>query len=182
VETFKKLKAYVDPGSPGRDWNLATGMVIEGKAGFQMMGDWAKGEFVNANKVAGKDYGCFMAGGPKMPYAIGGDVFVFPKSKNKDSEAAQKKLAELMISPAMQVSFNNKKGSIPIRTDVDTSKMDICAQAGVQAVKEGRLLSSDNELLSPDAKGAFDDAVSKFWNSDQSVDDAIKSMAAALKR
>ncbi len=182
VETFKKLKAYVDPGSPGRDWNLATGMVIEGKAGFQMMGDWAKGEFVNAGKVAGKDYGCFMAGGPKMPYAIGGDVFVFPKGKSKDTEAAQKKLAEMMISPAMQVAFNNKKGSIPIRTDVDTSKMDMCAQMGVQAVKEGRLLSSDNELLSPDAKGSFDDAISKFWNSDQSVDDAIKSLAVALKR
>jgi len=182
VETFKKLKGYVDPGSPGRDWNLATGMVIEGKAAFQMMGDWAKGEFVNANKVAGKDYGCFMAGGPKMPYAIGGDVFVFPKGKSKDTEAAQMKLAEMMISPAMQVAFNNKKGSIPIRTDVDTSKMDICAQAGVQAVKEGRLLSSDNELLSPDAKGSFDDAISKFWNSDQSVDDAIKSLAVALKR
>jgi len=182
VETFKKLKGYVDPGSPGRDWNLATGMVIEGKAGFQMMGDWAKGEFINANKVAGKDFGCFMAGGPKMPYAIGGDVFVFPKSKNKDSEAAQKKLAEMMISPAMQVAFNNKKGSIPIRTDVDTSKMDVCAQAGVQAIKEGRLLSSDNELLSPDAKGAFEDVVSKFWNSDMSVDDALKSMTVALKR
>jgi glucose/mannose transport system substrate-binding protein len=147
-----------------------------------MMGDWAKGEFVNANKVAGKDYGCFMAGGPKMPYAIGGDVFVFPKSKSKDAEAAQMKLAEMMISPAMQVAFNNKKGSIPIRTDVDTSKMDICAQAGVQAVKEGRLLSSDNELLSPDAKGAFDDAISKFWNSNQSVDDAVKALGVALKR
>jgi glucose/mannose transport system substrate-binding protein len=182
VETFKKLKAYVDPGSPGRDWNLATGMVIDGKAAFQMMGDWAKGEFVNANKVAGKDYGCFMAGGPKMPYAIGGDVFVFPKSKSKDSDAAQAKLAEMMISPAMQVAFNNKKGSIPIRTDVDTSKMDICAQAGVQAVKEGRLLQSDNELLSPDAKGAYEDVISKFWNSDQSVDDTVKALAVALKR
>jgi glucose/mannose transport system substrate-binding protein len=182
VETFKKLKAYVDPGSPGRDWNLATGMVIEGKAAFQMMGDWAKGEFVNANKVAGKDYGCFMAGGPKMPYAIGGDVFVFPKGKSKDSEAAQVKLAEMMISPAMQVAFNNKKGSIPIRTDVDTSKMDVCAQAGVQAVKEGRLLQSDNELLSPDAKGAYEDVISKFWNSDQSVDDTVKALAVALKR
>jgi glucose/mannose transport system substrate-binding protein len=147
-----------------------------------MMGDWAKGEFVNAGKSAGKDYGCFMAGGPKMAYAIGGDVFVFPKSKAKDSEAAQHKLAEMMISPAMQVAFNNKKGSIPIRTDVDTSKMDVCAQMGVQAVKEGRLLQSDNELLSPDAKGAFEDAVSKFWNSDQSVDDAIKAMAVGLKR
>lgn len=182
VETFKKLKGYVDPGSPGRDWNLATGMVIEGKAAFQMMGDWAKGEFVNAGKTAGKEYGCFMAGGPKMPYAIGGDVFVFPKQKSADSAAAQKKLAEMMISPEGQVAFNNKKGSIPIRTDVDTSKMDICAQAGVQAIKENRLLQSDNELLSPDAKGAFEDAVSKFWNSSQSADDAIKSMAVALKR
>jgi glucose/mannose transport system substrate-binding protein len=182
VETYRKLKGYVDPGSPGRDWNLATGMVIEGKAAFQMMGDWAKGEFVNAGKTAGKDYGCFMAGGPKMAYAIGGDVFVFPKGKTKDSEAAQMKLAEMMISPAMQVSFNNKKGSIPIRTDVDTSKMDICAQAGVQAVKEGRLLQSDNELLSPDAKGAYEDVISKFWNSDQSVDDAVKAVGVALKR
>ncbi|MEY4906312.1 MAG: hypothetical protein RL260_30 [Pseudomonadota bacterium] len=182
VDTFKKLKGYVDAGSPGRDWNLATGMVIEGKAAFQMMGDWAKGEFVNAGKTAGKEYGCFMAGGPKMPYAIGGDVFVFPKQKAPDAAAAQKKLAEMMISPEGQVAFNNKKGSIPIRTDVDTSKMDMCAQMGVQAVKEGRLLQGTNELLSPDAVGAFEDAISKFWNSNQSTDDAIKAMATALKR
>ena len=67
-------------------------------------------------------------------------------------------------------------------TDVDTSKMDVCAQAGVQAVKEGRLLQSDNELLSPDAKGAYEDVISKFWNSDQSVDDAVKAVGVALKR
>jgi len=182
LESFKKLKDYVDPGSPGRDWNLATAMVIDGKAGFQLMGDWAKGEFINAKKVAGQDFGCFMAGGPKMPYAIGGDVFVFPKNSKADSVAAQKKLAEMMISPAVQVAFNNKKGSIPIRTDVDLSKVDICAQAGVQAIKENRLLESTNDLMSPDANGAFDDAVSKFWNSNQSVDDALKAMTAAVKR
>ena len=73
-------------------------------------------------------------------------------------------------------------GAVPIRTDVDTSKMDMCAQMGVQAVKEGRLLQGTNELLSPDAKGAFEDAVSKYWNSSQSADDAIKAMATALKR
>jgi glucose/mannose transport system substrate-binding protein len=37
-------------------------------------------------------------------------------------------------------------------------------------------------LLSPDANGAFEDAVSKFWNSNQSVDDALKVMASAVKR
>jgi glucose/mannose transport system substrate-binding protein len=184
VESFKKLKGYVDPGSPGRDWNIATGMVIEGKAGFQFMGDWAKGEFVNAKKAAGTDFGCFMAGGPKMAYAIGGDVFVFPKTKAGETTAtpAQRKLAELMISPAGQVAFNNKKGSIPIRTDVDLTSVDICAQQGVNAIKENRLLESDNELLTPDAKGAFEDAVSKYWNSAQSADDAIKAMGTALKR
>jgi glucose/mannose transport system substrate-binding protein len=182
LESFKKLKGYVDAGSPGRDWNLATAMVIDGKAGFQFMGDWAKGEFVNAGKTAGKEFGCFMAGGPQMAYAIGGDVIVFPKSSKPDTAAAQKKLAEMMISPAGQVAFNNKKGSIPIRTDVDLSSVDICAQAGVQAIKENRLLESDNELLTPDAKGAFEDAVSKFWNSSQSVDEAIKAMTTALKR
>lgn len=182
LESFRKLKGYVDAGSPGRDWNLATGMVIEGKAAFQMMGDWAKGEFVNAGKTAGKEYGCFMAGGPKMPYTIGGDVFVFPKQKSADSVAAQKKLAEMMISKEGQVAFNNKKGSIPVRLDVDTSKMDVCAQMGLQAVKEGRLLQGTNELLSPDAVGAFEDAVSKFWNTNQTVDEGIKAMGTALKR
>lgn len=181
VESFKKLKNYVDAGSAGRDWNLATAMVIDGKAGMQFMGDWAKGEFITAKKTAGKDFGCFMAGGPKMPYAIGGDVFVFPKNKSPDAAVAQAKMAEMMISPAVQVAFNNKKGSIPIRTDVDLTNVDICAAQGVQAIKENRLLESDNELLTPDAKGAFEDAVSKYWNSNQSTDDAIKAMAAALK-
>ena len=181
LENYKTLKGYVDPGSPGRDWNLATGMVITGKAGFQFMGDWAKGEFVAAGQSAGKEYGCIMAGGAKSPYVVGGDVFVFPKSKT-DNKAAQMKLAAMMYSKEGQVAFNNKKGSIPIRTDVDLTKVDICAQAGVNAMKENRLMESNDQLLSPDANGAFEDAISKFWNSDQSVDDAVKALSASLKR
>lgn len=182
LEDFKKLKQFVDPGSPGRDWNLATAMVIEGKAAFQFMGDWAKGEFINAGKAHGKDFGCALVGGPTTPYIIGGDVFVFPKSKDPKAAEAQQKLAAMMYSKEGQVAFNNKKGSIPIRTDVDLSKVDACASTGVKALKERRLLESQNQLMSPDANGAMDDAVSKFWNSDQSVDDALKAMTAALKR
>ena len=181
VENFKKLKAYVDPGSPGRDWNLATGMVIDGKAGFQLMGDWAKGEFINGKKTAGKEFGCFMAGGANSPYSIGGDVFVFPKNKDPSTLATQKKMAEMMISPAVQVAFNNKKGSIPIRTDVDLTTVDVCAAGGVKAIKENRLIEGIDDLVSPDVKGAFEDAISKFWNSDQSAGDAVKAVAAALK-
>ena len=86
-----------------------------------------------------------------------------------------------MISPAIQVAFNNKKGSIPIRTDVDLSGVDICAAQGVKAVKDNRLVEGIDDLLSPDVKGAFEDAISKYWNSNQSADDVIKAVAAALK-
>jgi glucose/mannose transport system substrate-binding protein len=182
LEDFKKLKQYVDSGSPGRDWNLATGMVIEGKAAFQFMGDWAKGEFINAGKVHGKDFGCALVAGPTTPYVIGGDVFVFPKSDKPGVKDAQMKLAAMMYSKEGQVAFNNKKGSIPIRTDVDLSKIDACAATGVKALKERRLVEAHEQFLAPDAVGAFEDAVSKFWNSDQSVDDALKAMQTAVKR
>jgi glucose/mannose transport system substrate-binding protein len=33
-------------------------MVIEGKGGMQMMGDWAKGEFLKAGKKPGTDFVC----------------------------------------------------------------------------------------------------------------------------
>lgn len=181
LEAYKRLKDYVDPRSPGRDWNVATAMVTDGTAGFQFMGDWAKGEFIFAKKTAGKDFGCFMAGGPKMPYAIDGDVFVFPKSNKPGTTEAQKKLAELVMSPAVQIAFNNKKGSIPVRSDIDLGSIDMCAQGGVQAIKENRLFESHIKLLSIEGSGAVDDVMGKFWNSNQSVDDAIKALAVAVK-
>ena len=62
-ETFDRMSTLsapiVDDNFSGRDWNLATAMVINGEAGFQMMGDWAKGEFLNAGKVPGQDFLCF---------------------------------------------------------------------------------------------------------------------------
>jgi len=42
-DNLAKLRDYVDPNYAGRDWNLATAMVIKGDALVQVMGDWAKG-------------------------------------------------------------------------------------------------------------------------------------------
>jgi glucose/mannose transport system substrate-binding protein len=49
-QRMSQIRKLVDKDFSGRDWNVASGMVISGKAGFQMMGDWAKGEFLNAKK------------------------------------------------------------------------------------------------------------------------------------
>ncbi len=182
VVSFKRLHDYVDAGSANRNWNDATSLVISGKAGVQIMGDWAKGEFQAAKQTAGKEFGCFPGFGPKSPYIIAGDVFVFPKTTNADAIKAQHLLATTFTSPKTQVAFNIKKGSIPIRTDVDAKAMDICAQAGLEVMKDpSRHLPNPEMLTSPDTAGVLQDVVTKFWNTNQSADDAIKAIAAAVK-
>jgi len=182
LASFKKLKNYTDAGAPNRNWNDATSMVISGKAGVQIMGDWAKGEFQAAKQTAGKEFGCFPGFGPKAPYIIAGDVFVFPKTNDAAAIKSQQLLATVMTSPATQVAFNNKKGSIPIRTDVDAKSMDICAQQGIAAMKDvSRQLPNPEMLVAPDIAGALQDVVTKFWNTNQSVDDAVKAVGAAVK-
>ena len=99
------------------DWNLATASVITGQAAGQIMGDWAQGEFAVAEQVAGKDYSCLPGLGVNPVLSLGGDAFYFPKNKDAAVTAAQLELASLMISKEVQVNFNLKKGSLPIRGD-----------------------------------------------------------------
>jgi glucose/mannose transport system substrate-binding protein len=182
LASFKRLHNYVDAGSPNRNWNDATAMVISGKAGVQIMGDWAKGEFATAHQTAGKEFGCFPGFGPKSPYLVAGDVFVFPRTSDAAQVKSQQLLATVFTAPATQVAFSNKKGSIPIRTDVDIKSLDLCAQMGVTIMKDvSRQLPTPEMLITPDLEGSLQDVITKFWNTNESVDDAAKAIAAALK-
>lgn len=181
LEKFKKLRTYSDAGFPGRSWNDTTALLVTDKAGFQTVGDWAKGEFLAAGKTAGKEFGCFQGWGPKAAYTVSGDVFVLPKTSNKEAIAAQQLLAKVITSPSTQVAFNMKKGSIPIRPDVDASAMDICAQAGVIALKDPARATPDARmLLAPDVVGNVIDVVTKFWNTDMKAEDAQGLLGKAL--
>ena len=180
--TFKRLKSYVDPGSPGRNWNDATALVIGGKAGFQVMGDWAKGEFTNARQVAGRHYGCMAGLGPETPYLIQGDVFVFPRTDDGQAVRAQQLLANVVSQPALQVSFSKLKGSIPVRTDVDAAELDLCAQKGIEIMKDRARQAGVTEVyLTPDQNGAMQDVLTAYWNTSMPVEKAQKSIANALK-
>ncbi len=181
VDTFGKLRAYADPAGP-QDWNQVTAGVISGKIAMQVMGDWAKGELLAANLTPGKEVGCALVG-KEANFMMGGDIFVFAKTTDKDQIAAQAMLAKTMISPETQVLFNNKKGSIPIRTDVDTSKMDVCAQIGVKAVQDpAGQAPAANMLISADLDGALQDVVTKFWSTPaMTTDQFIEAYAKAFK-
>lgn len=146
------------------------------------MGDWAKGEFVAAGKVADKDYGCTVLSNGSGGYVMGGDVFVFPKAKDPSTTKAQMTLARLMLTPETQIQFALKKGSIPVRSDVDTSALDACAQKGMRYVADKAQQMPSGDMLAPPALiGALQDAISQYWNTDMSADEFSAKVAAALK-
>lgn len=179
---FKRMQSYVDAGSPGRNWNDATAMLISGKGGVQVMGDWVKGEFTAARQVAGKDYGCIAGLGAQVPYLIQGDVFVFPKTTNPEAVRAQKLLASVIVQPATQLAFSKLKGSIPVRTDVDAGQMDACAQKGIAVMKDkSRQVGVTEVYLTPDQNGAIQDVLTAYWNTSMTVEKAQKNFAAALR-
>jgi glucose/mannose transport system substrate-binding protein len=179
---FKRMQSYVDAGAPGRNWNDATAMLIGGRAGVQVMGDWVKGEFTAAKQVAGQHYGCIAGLGPASPYLIQGDVFVFPKTTNPAAVRAQKLLASVIVAPATQLAFSKLKGSIPVRTDVDASQMDVCAQKGMSIMKDkSRQVGVSEVYLTPDQNGAIQDVLTAYWNTGMTVETAQKRFAAALK-
>lgn len=178
-QTFGKLRDLVDEGSPNRNWNDATNLVITGKAAAQVMGDWARGEFSLAGLEADVDYGC-IPGPSKKPYlTLGGDVFLFPKQDDPELEAAQLKMASMMIDPTVQAKFNNAKGSLPVRDDVDMAVADACMKKGLELLKNPDApVKPRNALLSADADGQLQDVISQFWNNaDMAAEDAQKQFA-----
>jgi glucose/mannose transport system substrate-binding protein len=181
AEMFRQLGSLMDPGMPGRNWNDATAMVITGKAAMQVMGDWAKGEFQSAGQTPGKEYGCVVPGAGG--YVMGGDVFVFPLLKDPAGQAAQKKLAGILFDPAVQVAFNIKKGSVPVRSDASGAGMDSCAQKGIAALKDpAKQLPSTSYLISPDENGALNDVITQYLNApDETPDAFIAKFAAAVQ-
>ena len=185
-DQMRKLKSYTDQGSPGRDWNVATGMVMEGKAAFQIMGDWAKGEFAAAGMEPGKDYLCSPTPS-NSGYLYNVDSFIFYKNAGKDKVDGQKLLASLMMGKNFQKVFNIYKGSIPARLDVSMDDFDMCAKKSNSDLKtagsKGGLLPSfaHGMALRLAQKGAIQDVVTEHFNSDMSSQDAAKKVAAAVK-
>ncbi len=147
-----------------QDWNQATNLVITGQAGAQIMGDWAQGEFQVAGQVAGEDYTCLPGLGVNEVISTGGDAFYFPKQDDPEIEAAQKELAALLLSPEVQVSFNLKKGSLPVRGDIDLSAANDCMKKGLEILAAGAILTEADQLLSPDTQGQLEDLMVEFWN------------------
>lgn len=164
IQAFGDLRTLIDEGYSARLWQEATAMVIAGQAAAQIMGDWAQGEFAVAGQVAGVDYDCLPGLGVNQVLDAGGDVFIFPKQNDPEIEAAQKRMAALLLSPEVQVNFNLAKGSLPVRGDIDMSAANACMQKGLEILAQpGGVLTAGNVVWTEDTVQRQEDLMSQYF-------------------
>jgi glucose/mannose transport system substrate-binding protein len=180
-----KLKSYVDADFSGRDWNLASAMVIEGKAGMQFMGDWAKGEFLKAGQKPGTDFVCIRFPGTQGAVTFNSDQFMM-FNVGDANKGAQMKMASAIEDPAFQSAFNVVKGSAPARTDVPNDAFDDCGKKAMadlaEADKNGKLFGSmAHGHANPAAvKNAMYDVITRHFNGELDSKAAAEELANAV--
>jgi glucose/mannose transport system substrate-binding protein len=185
-DRMAQLRKYVDKDFSNRDWNLASAMVIQGKAGFQIMGDWAKGEFINAKKVPGKDFLCFRVPGTQGMVSFNSDQFAM-FNVGAGAKDAQVKLASAIMNPSFQSAFNVVKGSVPARTDVPDTAFDDCGKKGMKDLAEantkGTLVGSmaHGHSVPASVKNAFYDVITQHFNGKMDSAAATKALVMAAE-
>ncbi len=184
-DRMTKLRTYVDDNFSGRDWNLASAMVIENKAGLQFMGDWAKGEFVKAGKKPGEDFVCIRYPETQGAITFNSDLFAMFKV-SEDKVKSQMAIASAIENPEFQSAFNVVKGSAPARTDVSDAAFDACGKKAIADVKEasgkGTMFGSmAHGYASPaSVKNAFFDVITRQFNGELSSEEAVQELVTAV--
>ncbi|WP_246160174.1 ABC transporter substrate-binding protein [Aureimonas fodinaquatilis] len=189
VEVFdilRKSTEYFDGATQGRPWNLAAAMVIEGKAGFLFMGDWAKGEFSAAGKVPDVDYICAVRPGNEGIFTFIADGFTFFGQRGSDGATpGQLEMASVISSPDFQERGAKFKGAIPAMKSASLDGFDSCSQkaaADLLATSEsGGLVPSQNQGTTEAVLGAIRDVVTNFINSNQDSASAAAELANAVQ-
>lgn len=186
-DKMEQLRGFVDDNFSGRDWNLASAMVINGEAAFQIMGDWAKGEFLNAGKKPGTDFLCFRVPGTEGTVTFNSDQFMMFRQDDPEATKAQMAMAAAIESPEFQVAFNTVKGSVPARTDVPDTEFDDCGKKGMADLKAaseaGTLLGSmGHGHANPAAvKNAMYDVITAHFNGEYDSRQAAEELVNAVE-
>jgi glucose/mannose transport system substrate-binding protein len=193
VKALKQMRLmvskYMDPGIAGRDYNTATSMIAKGQAVFMIMGDWQIGIFTAAGLKTPEDYKCAQAPTDwgKPGFVLNSDSVVFFKQSDPDYVEGQKLLAHLIMSPKFQTVFNQAKGSIPARLDIDLKDFNPCQQLSQKdleaSIKDGTLVRSmaHNMTILQKYRGAILDTVTSFVNNPKMTpEEAANAMADAV--
>lgn len=123
LERMKTLVGYANEDHAALSWDAAAQMLVDGKAVFNIMGDWAEGYFKAKGWEPGVDFVWASAPGTRGSFILCIDAFGVPKDAvNKEGARAWVKT---IASIEAQDIFNPVKGSVPARSGADKSLYDV---------------------------------------------------------
>jgi glucose/mannose transport system substrate-binding protein len=162
IDDYGALLDFVNPDYSGMEWDAATQLVIDGDAGYNVMGDWAEAAFEQAGLTYNQEYTTFPTPGTAGVFDFLADSFTLPVGA--PHEQAAKDWLATISSAEGQKAFNLAKGSIPSRTDTVASDYPAYQQTAIASFAEDTVVSSlaHGAAASTSWSGAISTAVSRF--------------------
>ncbi len=140
LNDYATLLEFTNEDRQSLDWPDATQLVIDGEAGFNVMGDWAVAAFEEQDKVFGTDFTTFPVPGTDGVFDFLADSFTLPVgAPNPDGTKAW---LSTVAGPEGQAAFNAAKGSIPANTEADTADFGEYQQTAIESYANDKIVSS----------------------------------------
>lgn len=180
LEDYATLISYTNKDRANLDWPDATQQIIDGKAAYNVMGDWAEASFAGQDQKFGEDYVTFPVPGTDGIFDFLADSFTLPVgSKNPDGTKAW---LTTIASAEGQEAFNLAKGSIPARTDVDASAYPEYQQTAIESFANDTIVPSLAHGAAAPLAWLTDvtEAVSKF-SANGNVEELQSGLASAAE-
>lgn len=180
LENYAKVLGYANADAASLTWQDASQLVVEGKAAFNVMGDWAEGYFRELKKTPKTDYGWAPVPGTGGNFQFLSDSFVLAVgAPHRECAIAWLKVAG---SKEGQDAFNPVKGSIPARSDGDKALYGEYLQSAMADWASNTVVGSlTHGVVANDSwKSEIDTALGLFL-ADKNVDNLQAALVAACK-
>ncbi|WP_394706583.1 ABC transporter substrate-binding protein [uncultured Cohaesibacter sp.] len=140
-DLFGQILQYTNDDFSSLSWQQATDMVVDGRAAFNVMGDWAAGYLSTTKKLEpNTGFGWLPSPGTSGNFIFLADSFGLPKGA-VHRENALNWLA-LLGSKEGSDAFNPLKGSISPRKDSDLSKYNKYAESAAADFAKDTIVGS----------------------------------------
>lgn len=123
LSRLRGLRRWMPNPLQERDWTDVARQFADGGAAMMVMGDFAKGELNAWSKPTDDSFSCIAVPGTGNVHLYDIDTLVLLVTDNAH-RPAQEKLAQIVMSPAIQADYNQIKGSIPVLRNPDLTRFD----------------------------------------------------------
>jgi glucose/mannose transport system substrate-binding protein len=182
LNRFRELLSYTNSDAASLTWQDASKLVADGKAAFNIMGDWADGYFrVDLKKKPRTGYAWAPVPGTRGVYDWLSDSFTLPKGAPHRSAAVQ--WLGFLGSKRAQDTFNPLKGSIPARKDASAKLYGAYLKSALRDWKSNKLAGSlAHGVVASNAWNTDIDSALGLFVQTKNVSRFQSALAAAAKK